>query len=136
MTPEEIAKAKEYSRKCEEFHQEKVGWMPEEFVKELEDFVGGLIGKYEWTITADDTHRWVECDGWYEVEFELNTEIGDIYINTESGDQDLEDEWSENNPQEVSLDDCYLYGRSWDWYYFLENLYETYERHQNKSEEI
>lgn len=132
MTQEEIAKAKEYCEKCETFHAEHVEWMPDEFVKELEDFVGSLISKYEWTITADDTHRWVDCDGWYEVEFELNTEIGDIYINTESGGQDLEDEWSKNNPQEVNLEDCCLYGRSWDWYYFLENLYETYGKHQNK----
>lgn len=132
MTPEEIAKAKEYSEKCEKFHAEHVEWMPDEFVKELEDFVGGLISKYEWTITADDTHRWVDTDGWYEVEFNVNTEIGDIYINTESGDQDLEDEWSENNPQGINLYDCYLWNCSWDWYYFLDNLYKTYENHQNK----
>lgn len=132
MTPEEIAKAKEYSKKCKEFHAKHVEWLSEELVKEMEDFVNGLIYKYDWTITADDTHRWVECDGWYEVEFMLNTEIGEIYINTESGDQDLEDEWSENNPQDANLEDCYLWSRSWDWYYFLENLYKTYENNQNK----
>lgn len=66
--------------------------------------------------------------GFYEVEFHLNTEIGDIYINTETGDRELEDEWSSNNPQIVELSDCYLSGKAWDWYYFLENLYETYER--------
>lgn len=132
MTPEEIAKAKEYSKKCEEFYSEHVEWLSEELVKEMEDFVNSLIYKYDWTITADDTHRWVECDGWYEVEFMLNTEIGEIYINTESGNQDLEDEWCENNPQDVNLEDCYLWSHSWDWYYFLENLYETYEKHQNK----
>ena len=132
MTEEEIAKAKEYSKKCEEFYDNHEDWIPDELENEISDFVRSLIYKYDWTITADDTHRWVECDGWYEVEFMLNTEIGDIYINTESGDQDLEDEWSENNPQEVNLEDCYLCSRSWDWYYFLENLYETYEKHQNK----
>lgn len=130
MTPEEIAKAKEYSKKCEEFYGNHEEWIPDELENEISDFVRSLIYKYDWTITADDTHRWVECDGWYEVEFMLNTEIGDIYIKTESGDQELEDEWSENNPQEVNLVDCYLYGNSWDWYYFLENLYETYENNQ------
>lgn len=130
MTPEEIAKAKEYSKKCEKFHAEHEEWIPDELENEISDFVRSLIYKYGWTITADDTHRWVESDGWYEVEFMLNTEIGDIYINTESGDQDLEDEWSENNPQDVNLEDCYLYGRSWDWYYFLEGLYKAYENHQ------
>lgn len=130
MTSEEIAKAKEYSKKCEEFYDNHEELIPDELENEISDFVRSLIYKYDWTITADDTHRWVECDGWYEVEFMLNTEIGDIYIKTESGDQDLEDAWSENNPQEVYLEDCCLWNRSWDWYYFLKNLYETYERHQ------
>lgn len=132
MTLEEIAKAKEYSKKCEELYDNHEEWIPDELENEISDFVRSLIYKYDWTITADDTHRWVECDGWYEVEFMLNTEIGDIYIKTESGDQDLEDEWSENNPQEVYLENCYLYGHSWDWYYFLEDLYKTYEKHENK----
>lgn len=92
MTNEEIAKAKEYSKKCEEFHINNKNWIPDELENEIYDFVNGLIYKYDWTITADDTHRWVDCDGFYEVEFELNTEIGDIYINTECGDQGLEDE--------------------------------------------
>ena len=131
MTPEEITKAKEYSKKCEELYDEHIEWVPDELENEINDFVSSLIYKYDWTITADDTHRWVECDGWYEVEFMLNTEVGEIYINTESGDQDLEDQWSEDNPQDVHLCDCYL-GKTWDWYYFLENLYETYEKYQNK----
>lgn len=131
MTNEEIAKTKKYSKKCEELHSNDE-WIPNELKSEIFDFVNDLIYKYNWAITADDTHRWVECDGFYEVEFELNTEIGDVYINTESGDQDLEDEWSKNNPQKVNLEDCYLYSRPWDWYYFLNNLYETYEKHQNE----
>ena len=108
MTPEEITKAKEYSKKCEELYDEHIEWVPDELENEINDFVSSLIYKYDWTITADDTHRWVECDGWYEVEFMLNTEVGEIYINTESGDQDLEDQWSEDNPQDVHLCDCYL----------------------------
>lgn len=131
MTQEEIEKAKEYSKKCKEFYDKRNEWVPDELENEIKDFVNGLINQYEWTITADDTHRWVDTDGFYEVEFNLNTEIGDIYIHTECGDRDLEDEWSSNNPQEVELNDCYL-GKSWNWYYFLENLYETYERHQKE----
>ena len=132
MTKEEIEKAKAYSKKCEEFHINNEECIPDELENEIFDFVMSLIYDYGWIITADDTHRWVDCDGFYEVEFELNTEIGDIYINTECGGRDLEDEWSKNNPQKVKLEDCYLGNLSWDWCYFLENLYETYEKHQSE----
>lgn len=130
MIPEEIEKVKEYSKKCEELYKE-YEYLPEELESEIEDFVNGLINKYGWTITAHDTHRWVSCDGFYEVEFEMNTEFGDIYINTKSGGQDLQDEWSRSNPQNVELDKCYLSGY-WDWCYFLKNLYEAYEKHQKE----
>ena len=127
MTKEEIEKVKEFSKKCKTFYDNHKTWLPYEFVNEIFNFVTSLMGKYDWYITADDTHRWVDCDGFYEVEFTLNTEIGKIYINTESGGRDLEEEWSENNPQQVGLCDCYL-NESWDWYYFLETLYQAYEK--------
>lgn len=132
MIPEEIEKVKEYSKRCEELCNENNKWLSEELECEIKDFVNGLISYYKWTITADDTHRLVDTDGFYEVEFELNTEIGDIYINTKSGGRDIEDEWSKSNPQRVELDDCYLDGQSWDWYYFLEQLYKAYEKHQKE----
>lgn len=131
MIPEEIEKIKEYSIMCEVLGKEDV-CLPKELECEIEDFVNGLINYYGWTITAHDTHRWVSCDGFYEVEFELNTEIGDIYINTKSGGQDLEDEWSRSNPQIVELYECYLGDDSLDWYCFLNNFYEAYEKHQKE----
>ena len=33
----------------------------------------------------------------------------EIYLHTESGGQDLEDEWSENNPQQVNVNDMIFY---------------------------
>lgn len=94
---------------------------------ELVDFINGLIWKYNWRIEADDTHRWVETDGFYEVEFHLYTEKGSVYINNKSGDNDLQEEWSENNPQNLdTIADCYMYS-AWDWYYFLDGLIKEYD---------
>lgn len=57
-----------------------------------------------WKLVASDTHRWVESDGFYEVQFELHKDNHKIYLHAESGGQDLEDEWSKNNPQQVSAE--------------------------------
>lgn len=92
------------------------------------ELVDSLISKYGWKIMADDTHRWCESDGFYEVEFHLHTEAGEVYINTESGGQDLEDEWSDNNPQEISdIRDCYLRD-AFDWKCFIQELIDTFEK--------
>ena len=56
-----------------------------------------------YTVYANDTHRWVDSDGWYEVQFTLEKDGKDIYINTQYGDRDLEEEWTNNNgPCEIS----------------------------------
>lgn len=62
-----------------------------------------------WELVADDTHRWCSCDGFYEVQFTLRKDDEEIYLHTESGGQDLEDEWSENNPQQVNVNDMIFY---------------------------
>lgn len=62
MIQEEIEKIKEYCKTCEEIY-EKDKWLPDELEGEIFDFVTGLINTYGWTITADNTHRWVDCDG-------------------------------------------------------------------------
>jgi len=53
--------------------------------------------------------RWCSCDGFYEVQFTLCKGDEEIYLHTECGGQDLEDEWSENNPQQVHVNDMIFY---------------------------
>jgi hypothetical protein len=62
------------------------------FVKVCEYFV------YEgFRVYANDTHRWCDTDGFYEVEFSLQNGNQYLYIHTECGNQSLEDKWSKNN---------------------------------------
>jgi hypothetical protein len=75
----------------------------------LSNIMYKLIDNYNFYIKADDTHRWIDPDGFYEVEFYLcHDDYKDIYLYTKSGDQSLEDEWSNNNPQKAELND-FLY---------------------------
>lgn len=62
-----------------------------------------------WELVADDTHRWVSYDGFYEVQFTLRKDDKEIYLHTETGGQDLEDKWSDKNPQQVYVDDMIFY---------------------------
>ena len=78
-----------------------------------------------YTVYANDTHRWVDSDGWYEVQFTLYKDGKEIYINTQYGDRDLEEEWTNNNgPCEIS-DAFYSMKYSsnyWDFRYFFTNF--------------
>ena len=130
MEASELEKIKEYRDLCEQYYDSNDNYGPDGFLDEINDFANKLKFKYDWTIQADDTHRWVECDGFYEVEFMLyiceDEKDGDVYINTESGGRDLEDEWSSSNPQDCpTFDYCYM-DDTWDWYYFLDGLYKFY----------
>ena len=78
--------------------------MRQQLIDKITEFVNN-----GWELVADDTHRWVSCDGFYEVEFTLRKDGEKIYLHTESGGQDLENEWSENNPQQVYVDDMIFY---------------------------
>lgn len=127
MTQEEINKLIGYKEQCKTYNDLDQAHIPFELAVEIRQYVEDLIFKYNWTITASDTHRWVDSDGWYEVEFMMYTETGTVYINTESGDRELEELWSNDNPQEVNLCDCYLNEQSWDWYYFLDCLISAYK---------
>lgn len=71
----------------------------QELLKKIEDKISD-----GWSLVANDTHRWVESDNFYEVQFELRKGGSKIFIHNESGGQDLEDEWSESNPQLVSAE--------------------------------
>lgn len=127
MTEQEIAKLEDYKAKCKTCYNSNARCLPHSLSYEIQQFIEELICKYNWSITARDTHRWVDSDGWYEVEFTLYTEVGEVYVNTEHGDRELEDLWSSDNPQEVNLYDCYLNDLSWDWCCFLTNLISVYK---------
>lgn len=121
MTQEEYNKVKEYSNKLEKLNK-ICTWIEDNFEKELIDFFDNLISIEGWEIIAHDTHRWVRSDGFYEVEFNIKTNIPDfeIYIRTKCGDMDLQEMWSENNPQKVhSLRECYM-DSTWNWHYFVD----------------
>ena len=62
------------------------------FVKVCEHFIHEGFRIY-----ANDTHRWCETDGFYEVEFSLQNGNQYLYIHTACGNQYLEDKWSKNN---------------------------------------
>ena len=128
MTQEEKDKLNTYINILEEEYPDTDSSIYENPIeKELYDFIDSLIFKYNWTIMAHDTHRWVETDGWYEVEFDLYTGNGNVYINTECGDFELQDMWSNGNPRKVfSLRDCYMED-VWDWQYFLKGLLDFFK---------
>lgn len=127
MTKEEKDKIKEYVAELVKDYGSD-SYVRSGLDNEMCDYIDSLCGKYGWEIEADDTHRWVGSDGWYEVQFMLYTGNGSVYINTKSGDQDLEDEWSDSNPQTVSsIRDCYLVS-AWDWRYFLGDLLEFFDK--------
>ena len=130
MEKKTFQKLNEYCNDVHILHERGVRWIDNE--EELVNFIDGIINEEGWDIIADDTHRWVESDGFYEVEFNLSTPYGDVYINNKSGGRDLQDEWSESNPHYChSIDECYLDEQSWDWYYFLYELVRVLEKNLN-----
>lgn len=130
MNRETLEKLIEYVNEIYALHEEGVRWIENE--DELVSFIDNIISEENWDIVADDTHRWVESDGFYEVEFNLETPYGDVYINNKSGGRDLQDEWSDANPQYCnSINECYLDEQSWDWYYFLTELVEVLKKNVN-----
>ena len=74
------------------------------------NIIDQIINKTNFQLVASDTHRWVASDSFYEVQFMLEEDPKEknyndenhLYITTVSGDQNLEDEWSNNNPQVTS----------------------------------
>lgn len=125
MTREEYDKIQEYSDRLAEMNKstkQSDKWLDDDFEKEIFEFFDRIIDNEDWKIIASDTHRWVSTDGFYEVQFEIETGLpdGEIYVTTKCGDWDLEEEWSKNNPQEVyTLRDCYM-STTWNWHYFVD----------------
>ena len=71
-----------------------------------------------------DTHRWISCDGWYELEYDLQGNNGpDVYITTYSSyDQEFEDEWSSEIGYDVSYTEVYYNDYDWTPRYALCNF--------------
>jgi len=84
-------------------------------------------------IHAGDTHRWISCDGWYELEYHLCFNNGkdlaySIYLNTYStSDQDFEDTWKSNDGHTISYNEI-IWGYSdddFDYRYAFEQMLEN-----------
>jgi len=98
--------------------------------KLVERVIRYLINEKGYYVVAHETHRYIDSDGWFELEFNLrggsdpNT---DVYLNTHSDtDQDFEDEWLNHDSDEELGYDAIM----WDPYtlhdyaYALENIIE------------
>lgn len=95
-----------------------------------ENAIRYLIDNKEYYVYAHDTHRYIDSDGWFELEFDLrggqnpNT---DVYLITHSDhSQEFEDEWLNRDDdaplyyEDIMWDPYELY----DYAYALENLIE------------
>lgn len=86
---------------------------------------------------ALDTHRWVETDGFYEVQFEIQesnlkddcierihepSDIKYLYLKTICGDSELEAEWSSNNPQLTTVSEFIYSCDDYDYNSIFEKL--------------
>ncbi|MBP5454928.1 MAG: hypothetical protein J6Y37_00330 [Paludibacteraceae bacterium] len=113
-----------YRDNCRALYESGVNDVDLDVIEEMERFVDGLVSRHDWRIEAEDTGRWFYLDGWYEVAFWLRTDVGDVYIKTESGGRELEELWSEDNPQDVdSISSCYMHhDSSWVWWQFMDGL--------------
>ena len=87
-----------------------------------------LISKYNWRVMAMDSEpfHYVETSGYYELKFELITELGEVYINTVDGDEYLQNKWSDDNPQETNIREC-CFSDKFDYEFFLEEIVKKFE---------
>ena len=98
--------------------------------EKLKKILEKLISDFDYKIEADDTHRWVKSDGFYEVQFELIKDDIKIFIHNESGNQNLEDKWSKNNPQIVTVTQTLnLMDYDFDCEYVINMLNEKLPKH-------
>ena len=81
--------------------------------EELINKLDNILYKLGSNLVARDTHRWIESDGWYELQISfqpchkdnIDDEDGEIYLITVYDyDGDLESEYSPNNPQIIYQD--------------------------------
>ena len=84
-------------------------------------------------IHAGDTHRWISCDGWYELEYHLCYNNGkdlafSIYLNTYStSNQGFEDTWKSSDGHTIGYDEI-IWGYSdddFDYRYAFEQMLEN-----------
>lgn len=96
-------------------------------LKILETAIEKVCKEHNGVLTATDTHRWVESDGFYEVQFMIKFPNSDksepdsgIFLHNESGGVDLENEWSKDNPREIQFSQLEKYlDDEWDINYAI-----------------
>lgn len=102
-------------------------WLLEPTAEELIDEVLNYLVYKGWRVVAHDTHRWIDSDGWYELQFELMSPDynEDVYLHTYSTyERDFEEQWSKEGDTEVEICDIYWDDRDdgWDYKYALEGI--------------
>lgn len=85
--------------------------------KLIDEVLCYLVDEKGWQVVARDTHRWIDSDGWYELEFALRSQDGieDVYLHTHSThDREFEEEWSREGDTYVEISDIYWDDKD-DW---------------------
>ncbi len=80
--------------------------------KLLNEALESLIRTGKYVIRAGDTHRWIDSDGWYELEYHLCNDANReeiLYITTyTSYEREFEEEWS-TGEDHYYIDPCEIY---------------------------
>jgi hypothetical protein len=96
-----------------------------------------VLENYSCFLEADDTHRWVDTDGFYEVQFTIKFDNDkSIYLTTVYGGQTLQDEWSHANPQSVNYADFECMMDDWDCEYALGRIREYFAENNINAVEV
>lgn len=102
--------------------------------KLLDEALRSLLRTGKYVIRAGDTHRWIDSDGWYELEYYLCDDVSReviLYITTyTSYEREFEEEWS-TGEDHYGLEPCdiywYDYGDPDRFRWCLEEMLQTVE---------
>lgn len=107
----------------------QLGQWREKAEKLIKDCLERLTYKYSYYIHAGDTHRWIESDGWYELQYELLSHEDPnfrIYLDTYStSEQEFQDEWSTDGGRDIEFHEMCIKNDLWDMQQILTNLTEN-----------
>ena len=106
----------------------QLGQWREKAEKLIRDCLERLTYKYDYYLHAGDTHRWIESDGWYELEYVLLSHTDPnlrIYLDTYStSDQEFQDEWSTEGGKDIESHEMCIENDLWGMQQILTNLTE------------